>query len=106
MSPAARAPLLGVIAWLAACGSPPPSPGGPASAAPVVSTQAPAPEPPPASPASPLPATTAGAVSHNPLRLPPGKVTLDAGKRVFTFSEKMLAGAREGSTLVLYAATV
>jgi hypothetical protein len=106
MSPAARAPLLGAIAWLAACGSPPPSPGGPASTAPVVSAQATAPEPTPAAPASPLPATTAGALNPNPLRLPPGKVVLDAGKRVFTFSEKMLAGARPGSTLVLYAASV
>jgi hypothetical protein len=106
MSLAARAPLLGVIVWLGACSSPPPPPGGLASAAPVAPASAPATEPPPASPASPLPASTAGAVSHNPLRLPPGKVTLDAGKRVFTFSEKMLAGARPGSTLVLYAANV
>jgi hypothetical protein len=33
-------------------------------------------------------------------------VTLDPGKRVFTFSEQMLASARPGATLVLSAATV
>ncbi len=42
----------------------------------------------------------------NPLKLPPRRVTLDPGKRVFTFSAEMLEGAKLGSTLVLYAATV
>jgi hypothetical protein len=42
----------------------------------------------------------------NPLGLPPGKVELDAGRRVFTFSDQMIAAARPGSTLVLSAATV
>jgi hypothetical protein len=42
----------------------------------------------------------------NPLRLPPRKLKLDPGRRVFTFADRMLAGAKLGSTLVLYAATV
>jgi hypothetical protein len=42
----------------------------------------------------------------NPLGLPPAHVTLDAGKRVFTFSDAMMATARLGATLVLSAATV
>jgi hypothetical protein len=48
------------------------------------------------------------APSHvaNPLGLPASKIKLDPGRRVFTFSERMLAGAVPGSTLVLYAATV
>jgi hypothetical protein len=41
----------------------------------------------------------------NPLHLPPRRITLDPGRRVFTFSAEMLAGAKLGSTLVLYAAT-
>ncbi|MRG91173.1 hypothetical protein [Polyangium spumosum] len=41
----------------------------------------------------------------NPLGLPPRKIKLDPGRRVFTFSEPMLTNARIGSTLVLYAAT-
>ena len=44
--------------------------------------------------------------SPNPLGLPPRKIKLDPGRRVFTFSAPMLANARPGSTLVLYAATV
>ena len=42
----------------------------------------------------------------NPLKLPPRKVKLDPGRRVFTFSDPMLSGARLGSTLILYAANV
>jgi hypothetical protein len=44
--------------------------------------------------------------ASNPLGLPPHKVTLDAGRRVFTFSDRMLKGAKLGSTLIFYAATV
>lgn len=47
-----------------------------------------------------------GIERSNPLGLPPRKLTLDPGRRVFTFSDAMLRGARLGSTLVLYAATV
>ena len=91
------APLL-----LPACDSPSAPPGAAASAS--------APLPPPLA-AVPALATGApvapGAASpSNPLGLPPGRVKLDAGRRVFTFSDRMLAGARPGSTLVLYAATV
>jgi hypothetical protein len=42
----------------------------------------------------------------NPLGLPPAKANLDAGKRVFTFTDKMMASARPGATLVLSAATI
>jgi hypothetical protein len=38
--------------------------------------------------------------------LPPRRVTIEHGKRVFSFSDQMLHGAKLGSTLVLYAATV
>lgn len=55
-------------------------------------------------PSAPAPAT--GSHLPNPLGLPAKQVTLDAGRRVFTFSEAMLSRAKLGSTLVLYAATV
>ncbi|MGK3982282.1 hypothetical protein WME99_04560 [Sorangium sp. So ce136] len=58
----------------------------------------------PASPEAPAP--TGAAHASNPLGLPAHSVKLDPGRRVFTFSDRMLAGARLGSTLVLYAATV
>jgi hypothetical protein len=45
-------------------------------------------------------------LASNPLGLPPHPIKLDPGRRVFTFSDRMLAGAKLGSTLVLYAATV
>jgi hypothetical protein len=118
---ASRAMLAAVKAWLpgvvlisaglVACGDPTPPAGSAASSAPAL----------PARPTSAGPAAlTAGATippvpapgaavtvqDPNPLKLPPRRVTLDAGKRVFTFSAGMLDGARLGSTLVLYAATV
>lgn len=68
----------------------------PASAAPPV----------PAAPAATQRPSTAAPADPNPLRLPPARLTLDAGRRVFTFPEQMLAAARPGSTLVLQAATV
>jgi hypothetical protein len=43
---------------------------------------------------------------ENPLGLPPARVTLDVGKRVFTFGGTMMASARPGATLVLSPATV
>jgi hypothetical protein len=55
---------------------------------------------------SPSAAPVAGSFLPNPLGLPSRQVKLDAGRRVFTFSESMLSRARLGSTLVLYAATV
>jgi hypothetical protein len=63
----------------------------------------------PPAPASAAPAAIAApqaVLDPNPLRLPPRRVKLDPGRRVFTFSDTMLAGARPGSTLILYAATV
>lgn len=42
----------------------------------------------------------------NPLGLPPRRITLDPGRRVFTVSSEMLARAKLGTTLVFYAATV
>lgn len=83
----------------------------PAPAAPA------APAPPPNPPLAPLsalpvpavserPAPSGAAHASNPLGLPPHTVQLDPGRRVFTFSDRMLAGAKLGSTLVLYAATV
>lgn len=110
-----KALLFGVLllsAGLAACGEPSP-PAGPAassSSTPAVSAR-PSPTPtvvaagaaiPPAAP----PGGAATVQDPNPLRLPPRRVTLDPGKRVFTFAAGMLDGAKLGSTLVLYAATV
>ena len=42
----------------------------------------------------------------NPFKLPARNLPLDPGKRVFTVSDQMLAGAKLGSTLVLFAGTV
>lgn len=56
-----------------------------------------------------MPAITGpmGSISpSNPLGLPPRRLKLDAGRRVFTFSAPMLNQAKIGSTLVLYGATV
>src|SRR5690348_6814671 len=53
----------------------------------------------------PLQASSPTLDDPNPLRLPPRKIKLDPGRRVFTFSDRMLAGAKLGSTLILYAAT-
>lgn len=94
------APVLAALALLAgACGS-----GGdarpqdpPASATPSSSAAPSSSSAPPAAPAL---------VDPNPFKLPPRPLALDAGKRVFTVSDQMLAGAKLGSTLVMYAATV
>ncbi|WP_437802243.1 hypothetical protein [Sorangium sp. So ce693] len=51
-------------------------------------------------------APTGAAHASNPLGLPPYPIKLEPGRRVFTFSDRMLAGAKLGSTLVLYAGTV
>lgn len=78
----------------------------PSSTQPAVSSEASVPVPLASfiAPSPPLPAT--GSLLPNPLGLPARPVKLDAGRRVFTFSEAMLSRARLGSTLVLYAATV
>ncbi len=111
MIPARRRPLDGLallVAGLAACSSPAPSPGSSTTGAPLPSAApalvASAPTLVNAPPSPGLPASTLA--DPNPLHLPPRKLTLDPGKRVFTFPAAMLDGARLGSTLVLYAATV
>jgi hypothetical protein len=96
--------LAAVVISVAACSreSAPPSSGQ----APDASTVRPA-LPASAAGPNPLPAPVpAKALDPNPLRLPPRRVKLDPGRRVFTFSERMLQGAKLGSTLVLYPATV
>ncbi|WP_437970887.1 hypothetical protein WMF04_17100 [Sorangium sp. So ce260] len=91
--------------------------GGLATACEPAPTSTPTPTPsqsPPTAPLAALPrpaveetrAPTGAAQASNPLGLPVHPVKLDPGRRVFTFSDRMLAGAKLGSTLVLYAATV
>jgi hypothetical protein len=100
--------LLLLVVGLVACSSPAPSPGPggttapPGSAPPPTGLSAPSPIIAPPSPGSPQ--TTLS--DPNPLHLPPRRLALDPGKRVFTFPAAMLEGARLGSTLVLYGATV
>lgn len=80
----------------AACGSSSDArSGSEPSAAPSVSAA-------PSASASAAPAL----VDPNPFKLPSRTLALDPGRRVFTVSDQMLAGAKLGSTLVLYAATV
>jgi hypothetical protein len=104
LAAAALRGLLAALAALAAC-DPAPAPA-PSSAAPTASAF-----PPPQTTVDTTPAAVvaepAGPRSpSNPLGLPPRRIKLDPGRRVFTFSDRMLASARPGSTLVLYAATV
>ncbi|MFS8065717.1 MAG: hypothetical protein ACMG6S_05015 [Byssovorax sp.] len=100
--------VLMLAAGLVACSEPPPS-AGPVTSTVPSATARPTAAPttagvviPPVAP----PGAAASAQDPNPLKLPPRRVTLDPGKRVFTFSAGMLEGAKLGSTLVLYAATV
>ncbi len=101
---ARSAPMCAVALLLAACGNHASPAGAGASARP-----ADAPLTTPATPVRPGQPGQLGAPAlapSNPLGLPPGKINLDAGKRVFTFTEQMMAAARPGATLVLSAATV
>jgi hypothetical protein len=69
----------------------------------------PADAPPSAAPSATgtTPAAAAPALPDpNPFKLPSRSLALDTGRRVFTVSDQMLAGAKLGSTLILYAATV
>jgi hypothetical protein len=99
--------LLGLAAALAAPACAKSSPPAPSS------SSAPAPARPVAS-AAPSAAVVVGDAGAppsrlrdpNPLGLPPRRVKIDPGKRIFTFPEAMLADAKPGSTLVLYAASV
>jgi hypothetical protein len=96
--------ILLALAALGGCGSRGAPAGPDAGEIPTGSpASAPASAAPPARPAAP---GRAGATDPNPLRLPPVRVSLDGCRRVFTFSEQMLAAAKPGSTLVLQAATV
>jgi len=90
--------LLAVPLLLAACGNH----AAPAGAA-ALSSAHPAEEV-PASPAQP--GSPPLAPASNPFGLPPGKINLEAGKRVFTFTDQMMAAAKPGATMVLSAATV
>jgi hypothetical protein len=94
----ARSALFPAVALLlAACGNhaAPAGAGALASAPPAE-----------AAPATPVQPGSVAQAPSNPLGLPPAKINLDAGKRVFTFTEQMMAAARPGATLVLSAATV
>ena len=99
-SAALAALVLGAI-W--GCADEDPPRGGPSSTATAGS-------PPPANASAAPPAVAAAAAAPqgdpNPLKLPKRVVKLDPGRRVFTFSDSMLSGARLGSTLILYAANV
>ncbi|WP_437615121.1 hypothetical protein WMF20_17595 [Sorangium sp. So ce834] len=87
----------------AACEPAPTSPPAPTpSQSPPIAPLAALPRPAVAEPQAP----TGAAHASNPLGLPASPIKLDPGRRVFTASGRMLAGAKLGSTLVLYAATV
>lgn len=104
MAPATKACLLAALLAVAACKDAPPPPPDAGAPPPPAAARASA-EPTRAAVHTPLLVGTTTLVEPNPLRLPARKVALEPGKRVFTFSDQMLANARVGSTLVLYAAT-
>ena len=113
MLAAVKACLPGVLmlaAGLAGCSESPPSAGPAPSAVSTVTVRPTVATPPVPAPGVIPPVAVPGAAAiaqdPNPLKLPPRRVTLDPGKRVFTFSAGMLEGAKLGSTLVLYAAVV
>ena len=96
---------LPALLLLAACGGHGAS-GASASASASAQPPASAAAPVPAAPAATPRPSTAAPADPNPLRLPPAKLALDPGHRVFTFPEPMLAAARPGATLVLQPAIV
>lgn len=93
------AQLVLALAWLAGCdeSGEPAATGLPDAAASTI-------DPSPVGPAA-IPAPPRVQSDPNPLELPPMTIALADHKRVFAPNETMLAGAKEGSTLVLYAAT-
>ncbi|WP_437785129.1 hypothetical protein [Sorangium sp. So ce1097] len=101
-SVAALACLLGACSAVACESAPTSTPTPIPSQSPPVASLAALPRPASAETQAP----TGPAHASNPLGLPVYPVKLDPGRRVFTFSDRMLAGAKLGSTLVLYAATV
>ena len=97
----ARSPvLLGGALLLAACGNRAKPTDAAASSSPPAASTAPVASAPPRDPGAPAVTPT------NPLGLPPAKINLDAGKRIFTFSERMMASARPGETMILGSAIV
>ncbi|MFO0586257.1 MAG: hypothetical protein U0441_01895 [Polyangiaceae bacterium] len=90
---------LGLALFATACGS-----GGDARSADPSPTAQPSVTATATGAAAPQP--QAALIDPNPFKLPPRTLALDPGKRVFTVSDQMLAGAKLGSTLVMYAATV
>jgi hypothetical protein len=94
-----RAPLASFALAIAACGGR----GAPSSSASATAPPASTPVIAPIVAREDPPGVVA---PSNPLGLPPARVTLDAGKRVFTFSDQMMVTARPGATLVLSATTV
>lgn len=103
----ARASISGLVVLLAAtsCGRNGAQGSASASASALAASRPPTALP-PSTPATPVGTASPGAANPNPLRLPSTRLTLDAGRRVFTVPEQMLATARPGSTLMLHAATV
>lgn len=88
--------------WLLGCAKEDaPAPVAAASSAPAAASVRLDEEPPPSPSALPLGPSSAS----NPLGLPPRPLTLGARKRVFAVPERVLSGARLGSTLILAAAT-
>ena len=97
----ARSPvLLGGALLLAACGNRAKPSDAAASSSPPAAPSA------NVAPAPPRDTTAASVSPANPLGLPPAKINLDPGKRVFTFSDRMMASARPGETMVLSTAIV
>ncbi len=104
------ATAFGVTALLAAtsaCGRSAPIAGSSARAS---ADDGGAPTSPPGASVGALPAASGAPLARsrdpNPLGLPPRRVKIDAGRRVFAFPEAMIADAKLGSTLVLYSAVV
>ena len=95
-----RRVALALCLALASCGGPPEDKSV-ATASPSEAPLAP-PPPPVAAPPAPLLAPSAH-VEPNPLQLPSAHITLEPHKRLFAPSDQMLASAKLGSTLVMYA---
>jgi hypothetical protein len=102
----ARSALIPAALLLSACGSHA-APGDDAgSTASRMAGETPSARPEPVVPAAQREEGSAPLAPSNPLGLPPARINLDTGKRVFTFTQELLATARPGVTLVLSAATV
>lgn len=104
-APSQRVPWALALLLVGCSSDPPPteapSPAASAAAAPLVSSVHLEQEP----PAAPAAVSLGPASPSNPLGLPSRPVTLGTRKRVFAVPERVLAGARLGSTLVLASTT-